>query len=106
MNPLFVKKRPQWYCGEKLPRSLETGNCRELSGHVLDEIIDAKLTKTGKTCTIVRAGASSPRTTATAAAAAAAAAAAGLAKAGQAQACTNSFSNGSVLSWRRIAVER
>ncbi len=25
--------------------ALETGNCRELSGHVLDEIIDEKLTK-------------------------------------------------------------
>ncbi len=44
MNPPFVKTRPHWYCGEILPRSQETGNCGELSGHVLDEIIDEKLT--------------------------------------------------------------
>jgi hypothetical protein len=33
MNPPFVKKRPEWYRAEILPRFLETEKCGELSGH-------------------------------------------------------------------------
>jgi hypothetical protein len=44
MNPSLVQ-RPQWYRGDLLPRSraIETKTFGELSGHVLDEIIQEKL---------------------------------------------------------------
>ncbi len=44
MNPSVVQ-RPPWYKGDKLPqsRAIETKSFGELSGHVLDEIIQEKL---------------------------------------------------------------
>ena len=51
MNPLVVLllvHRPPWYQRDLLPRSraIETRNFGELSGHLLDEIIQEKLTNT------------------------------------------------------------
>ncbi len=42
-----VVQRPPWYQGDRLPKSraIETKSFKELSGHVLDEIIAEKISR-------------------------------------------------------------